>query len=55
MREIILIPHVFAMALSGAIERDARFERSEAIARSMLIDERNEGHFFRIQARGLGP
>lgn len=41
------------MTLRGTVERNARFNRSDAIARSMLIDERNERHFFGIEVRGL--
>lgn len=53
VRKIVLVAHVFAMALRGAVERDARFNRPDPIAGSMLINERDECHFFGIEARGL--
>ncbi len=53
MRKIILVAHVFAVALRRAVQRNASFELPEAIGHAVLVDGHEKCLLFGIEPRGV--
>ena len=55
VREVIVVPHVFAVPLRGSIQCRARLERSAAVLRAVVVDNEEERLLFQVEPRGLSP